>query len=334
MPARRRPRKTNYTTIIVVIGVVAAFYFMMKHLLETQRNVTNSEMKHLLETQINVSNSEMKHLMETQINVSNSEIKHLRNVMNSLNNYVRRAHDFEIDHISILEKVTHKFGICGSWVTSVDIVYKGRFTTVSVSHADCSSLSASVLDGVQSCAKIDMSFSANHSCPNAYALDLSEAVQASGGTKVVSFGWFGTAVGSFSSSNWVGHVASTIFTVNDNSSSSSVCQESESCSAPFIGCSIGHKNSIIVNGDQMDGMSGSLVVSERGIIGMSIATLNPLKPPVDPSGTDDDRKIAPRHRQVFVTPLSNMQECLDQHLDLLATDCPRVQILKTKGLDN
>ena len=241
-----------------------------------------------------------------------------------LSEYVRSSHDFEIDQVSMLEKVTNNFNICNQWVTSVDVFYKSKFATVSVSHVNC--MIGEVLSvpvGMQSCAHIDMSFTSNGSCPKDYALNISEVVQASGGAKVVSFGWFGLGIGSYLSSSWVGHVASTTFSVNTLNSTF----YGETCSTAFSTCGMGHQNSIIVNGDQMSGMSGSIVVSERGIVGMSTATLSPVLPHPTAANT---RPPIPRHRQVLVTPLINMQECLNQHMDLLTTNCPSVKILNSK----
>ena len=73
--------------------------------------------------------------------------------------------------MSMLEKVTNNFNICDQWVTSVDVFYKSKFATVSVSHVNC--MIGEVLSvpvGMQSCAHIDMSFTSNGSCHLDYAL--------------------------------------------------------------------------------------------------------------------------------------------------------------------
>ena len=305
----------NFTFVAYFISTLVILLFSLYYISAANLN----EMKNISAANFN----EMKNISAANLNemkiLIDPVVKNIADLSNNFNKFT----NFEVNNVAMLKRVTNSVNLCGSFATSVNVMFSNKFATLTVSHFDCTNYDVNV----KGCETIDMLIVLNDTmtCPMGPSLDISIENDILDGEKVVAFGVADNGIGR----NWLGNIASSAY---HRDTIASKVGESEFCQHPLTGCGIGHSNTIVANADQVSGMSGAIVVSRHAIVGMSVATDRPLKRVPSPSSGEGDSDFIeelPRHRQTLIIPLANIHFCLRQNLALFKSrfDCPHSEVI-------
>ena len=108
--------------------------------------------------------------------------------------------NFEVDNVAMLKRITNSVNLCGSFATSVNVMFSNKFATLTVSHFDCTNHEVNV----KACEMIDMIivFNDTMTCPIRPSLDISAENDILDGEKVVAFGVTDNGIGR----DWLGNI--------------------------------------------------------------------------------------------------------------------------------
>lgn len=243
-----------------------------------------------------------------------------------------KIHDFGPDRLDALKQVTSEISVCGNTGTAVSVSMGNRVTTVTVAHHNCD---GKVPVGYIPCEGIDIALRVDECPPMAAALNFDRNAPLRDGDQVVSLGFYSGNKALRGPRSWSGHISSLLSNIAENAT----------CSQHFSGCGVGHySHSYVINADQLDGMSGAVVMNGYGVVGIVVATTSPKsqvsftsqsKPMnssscIAPSSefvetsSNDSLKVSgdlsiPRHRQALVIGADLVEQCIRRNIHLLKT---------------
>jgi hypothetical protein len=243
-------------TLVVLVGLVFVIYNM------------NDRM--------NDRFSNMNDRMNDRFSNMNDRLSSVVDNLNDLRRYTIGVHDFGAERLSFSGKITRKFVRDNQQGTMFSACAGGYCGWVTVSHYN---FSGKTPEDMIACDDVDIAITTT--CPDiGDAVNLSRTAPLRPGDIVVAHGFSDNAV----RTSWTGHIMGNRYGEMNDGFSRSAPHFSGEANIPV--------DALIVDGNQLNGMSGALVLNGYGAVGVANA-------------------ISQLHKQsTIVIPLSHVTSCM------------------------